>query len=209
MKRTKKNDLKIVLFLFTTNIPYDIISLVENEVKKLNQILYIESKKNQKADIRTIIKFFAIAVIVFGVVFVGSAAFNLLKKQNAGTNIPPETIPTIKIESDGEKVYISVEHDKELTAVFFRWNDEEEKEINTYGQNVTGRQEDLLQGTNTLFVRAVDILGKETTAHKDFVVEATKPVIEVSDLRNGDSIRIRVRDSKELQYITYRWDDRR
>lgn len=44
----------------------------------MNQILYIEDKKNnQKADIKAVIRFFCMAIIIFGIVFISQGSYAL------------------------------------------------------------------------------------------------------------------------------------
>ena len=44
----------------------------------MNQILYVEDKKkNKKSDIKSIVRFFAIAIIIFGMAFTSQGCYAL------------------------------------------------------------------------------------------------------------------------------------
>ena len=174
----------------------------------MNQILY-EDIQTPKTDINKILLFFAVALIVFGLILVGSGIWGLVSKPeeiplNNGTK--PQ-VETSVFEDD--QVSIKVTHDKAIDKILYNWNGEADIEI-------PGRQrssfEELIEmpiGENVLSLRVIDIAGQETRYTQSYVLSAgvdiQKPTIELSVV--DSNIKIIAQDETEISYITYRWNN--
>ena len=179
----------------------------------MNQILATENttKRNTKsskssgtADVSSIIKFFSIVLIIFGIFMVATSSFALYKGNNNKKEIT-QTQPRIELEekSSGKEVILKIMHDKELESVVYYWNDEEEEKI--VGKNRKYIEETLHipSGENTLYVRAYDIYGQESSTDKTFSVESN---IDIEIKLSGNNIKIEVNSPEEIAYLKYYWD---
>lgn len=176
----------------------------------MNQILYTGGKKKGgRANIKKVVKFFAISIIVFGLIVGGIAGFIIWKNgQGSSGNAQNNAIPKISIDRDGDYITITIEHSKNLESATYRWNEEEEIILNVSGQSYIQRRIELPVGTNTLTVTAKDVDAEEVITTRDYVVTSTIPTIDLSKPANTiNIIRIKVTDDKELAYITYKWNE--
>ena len=59
--------------------------------EKMNQILYVgDNKNNGPVAVKSVIKFFAIVIIIFGIILIGEGTYSMYKGivANSGNNIP-------------------------------------------------------------------------------------------------------------------------
>lgn len=178
----------------------------------MNQILYVEGKKkNQPADIKKVILFFSVAMIILGVILVGQGSYAMISnsKQNDNKQIAKETVPQVEVtkEENEDGIIIKISHDKAISKIIYQWNAEEQQEIS--GENRSNFSEiiDLPFGTNMLNLTVIDINGKETKYQKEYIVDGDgKPVINLT-LTSDNKIKITAQDAKSLKYIIYTWNN--
>lgn len=179
----------------------------------MNQILStsmpMDNKKKQKQknksgnsiEIGKIIKFFGIAILIFGILLVGIGVYSMTQKQDQQKNENLE--PTISIENKTEKtILLKVIHQKNIDRVEYSWNDEDETVLHGNNGKYLEKEINIPSGTNTLHVLVVDENGKETTYEKQYERESNIN-IEVS----GNKIRVTYSGDTMISYMTYRWDE--
>lgn len=178
----------------------------------MNQILQTENKKQgAPIDIKKIVIFFAIAIIIFGVVLICIGSYAMI----TGTSKPeqPEdnpqvenTVPQVDIERTEDNILINIKHTKPIASVTYRWNDETEQTIETNSNLEISKEIALPFGNNTLNLTVTDSDGKESNYVKEYVSDGDgKPVIELL-LTKENKIRIKVQDTQGLKYIRYTWN---
>lgn len=176
----------------------------------MNQILStnmpMDNKKKQRKDrkpvnISSVLKVFAISIMTFGVLMVGTGTYAIYKNQSNQEEKNLE--PTISIENKTDTtILLKVMHKKNITKVVYSWNDGEENVINGNNGKYVEKQIDIPSGTNTLHILVQDETGKEITYEKQYELESGIN-FEVS----GNKIRITYQGNKTISYMTYRWDD--
>ena len=178
----------------------------------MNQILQTENKKqNGPIDIKKIIIFFAIAIIIFGVVLIciGSYAMITGTKEPEKPQDNPQVeniVPEVDIERTEDNILINIKHTKPITKVTYNWNDEAEETIETNNSLEISKEIPLPYGNNTLNITVTDSDGKESNYVKEYVSDGDgKPVIELL-LTKENKIRIKVQDTQGLKYIRYTWN---
>lgn len=178
----------------------------------MNQILQTENKKQgAPIDIKKIVIFFAIAIIIFGVVLICIGSYAMI----TGTKEPeqPEdnpqvenTVPQVDIERTEDNILINIKHTKPIMSIKYHWNDETEQTIETNSNLEISEEIALPFGNNTLNLTVTDSDGKESNYVKEYVSDGEgKPVIELL-LTKENKIRIKVQDSQGLKYIRYTWN---
>lgn len=197
---------------FTIKKPYDIIIRRKTkEVKNLNQILSVENTKKEKKkrsrssgpiEIENILKFFSIALIIFGVFMIGSGSYSMYKGSQEGTSTSKPTISVATL-TEGQ-VTLKIEHSKKLAKVTYKWNDEEETEVDCSGKKKVEQTIQIPTGNNTLSVYAEDVNGRISTYQKSYTVEGD---ISIEFEAEGKNIKITTEGKEQIAYITYRWDD--
>jgi hypothetical protein len=182
-------------------------------VKVLNQILSVDNtkyektkknkiKNNQPIEINTILKFFAIVMIIFGVFVVGSGSYSMYKEISQGT---VNTKPIIYVEQTEEKeLTLKITHDKAISKVTYSWNNEETTEVQTNEKKEVKTKIEMPTGTNTLYVYASDINGQEIEYKKVYTIESN---INIEIEAVGNNLKVTANGVNQLSYMTYRWDE--
>lgn len=178
----------------------------------MNQILQTENKKQDGSiDIKKIVIFFAIAIIIFGIVLICLGSYAMItgtKKPEQSQNNPQieNTVPEVNIERTEDNILINIKHTKPIASVTYHWNEETEQTIETNNNMEISEEIALPYGNNTLNVTVTDSDGKESNYVKEYISDGDgKPVIELL-LTKENKIRIKVQDMQGLKYIRYTWN---
>lgn len=173
----------------------------------MNQILYVEEKKKQKADIKNVIRFFSIAIIIFGIVLISQGSYALYNNSSV-IGGQEESKPMIDTQEDDGKLFLTVTHEKGISRVVYHWN--EEADITIQGNNQTRIEEEIEMpvGENTLTIKIYDKKNKETVYQQEYQIEDLgESKIDFVIENNTSTMKIKATDTKGLSYITYRWND--
>ena len=172
----------------------------------MNQILATseatsKKKRSGPADIKTIVKVFAIVMIVFGVFMIGTGSYAMYKDNESKNS--EVTKPTItETQKDEKTVLVSVAHDKAIDRIEYKWNDGEVETVTGNGRKNIEIEVEIPGGTNTLNVRAIDINGQEISTDIEYTAE---DIINLAV--SGSKLKITAENETEISYMTYRWDD--
>lgn len=175
----------------------------------MNQILSttmpVDNKKKNKSGqsipIGSILKFFGIAILIFGVFLIGTGFYAIHKNQSYQQEQNLE--PTISIENKTDNIImLKITHKKNIARIEYGWNNEEKIVVNGNNGKYLEKEISIPSGTNTLHVLVVDEDGKEMTYEKQYEIESNIN-FEVS----GNKIRITYSGDTMVSYMTYRWDE--
>lgn len=173
--------------ILSTNMP-------NNSGKKRGQ--------NGPKDIKNIIVFFVVALIIFAIVLIGMGAYTLLKKGETTTKATEKPVITLENKTD-TTVLLKVMHNTgTISKVYYNWNDDDETTINGNDGKYVEQEIEIPSGNNTLYIRVVDGNGQEATYEKQYELESNIN-FEVS----GNKIKITYDGDTTISYMTYRWDD--
>lgn len=177
----------------------------------MNQILSVENTKKSKnkkvrnngpIEIESILKFFSIAILIFGIFMIGSGSYSMYNNSQGKQS---NAKPTIQVqENSTTEIILRVTHDKALSKVTYRWNNNQEIEIQSNGRRSVEQTIQIPTGDNILTIYAQDINGQETSYQKAYSVESD---ITIDLAVDGNNIKITANGKDELSYMTYRWDD--
>ena len=177
-----------------------------NQILSTSMPMDNKKKKEKKVNtnpvaIKSILKFFAIAMLIFGIFTIGTGAYAVFKNQSEQQEQNLE--PSISIEDkDEETILLKVVHKKNIAKLEYRWNDEESTVVNGNNGKYIEKQIKVPSGKNTLHVLVVDEDGKEIPYEKQYERES-KINFEVS----GNKIKITYEGDKKVSYMTYRWEE--
>ncbi len=153
--------------------------------------------------IKSVIRFFAIFIIIFGLALSGSGAYSYVeyknKKASSGT-------PVVSTERYGNSISIKITNEVGISSVIYNWNDS--NKISSQGKGQTSMTiTDIIipSGKNKLLLTVVDVNGNSFNYVKNFEQQAQdviKPEIILST--SGSSINILVTDDTELDYVEYK-----
>ena len=179
----------------------------------MNQILMIDNNKNKKGkkvsggpiEISSIARFFAIAILLFGLVLSGSGAYAMISESQNSAN---SVIPEVLMQRSGNTVNVNITSNKGIRTVTYNWN--ESSPTVTQGRNNTEVEITVTipSGSNQLNLSVVDSDGKLTRFVKNFVQatgDVTEPTIKLEVVNSN--IKIVVTDDTALDYIIYKFGD--
>lgn len=187
----------------------------------MNQILQVQERKNKKTskplDTKKIVLFFAICIIIFGLIMLVEGAYSIYQNKSnekvnpstgPGTASPqePEYIyPTINLtRTEDDQVIINIQSEVALSHIVYDWNNENSHTLEETGKTTIEEIIDIPVGENVLNITVIDSNGKETKKSESYVVETSKPAIGFSIV--GKNIKVNVTSKVELSYITYKWN---
>ena len=181
----------------------------------MNQILAIENRKKEKKskkqrnngpiEIKGIVRFFGIVIMIFGIVLAGQGSYALYKEID---DRKPANIPYVGIGRVNDEAILYVEHNVEISTITYSWNNGEETVIPV--GNLTAQEKiTLLNDNSTLNITITDINGKQVSYQKQFLLEGvdiTKPVINVQTADGNDKMTITATDETAILYLSYQWE---
>lgn len=173
----------------------------------MNQILYIDKNKNKNGnslEINSILKIFAIAIIILGVILIGKGVYGIVVSSNQAQGQEP-IVATKQIEG---KLQLNITHNIAIDKVIYSWNNEEEVIMQGRGQTNIVETIQMPVGTNTLNLKIIDSNKKETTYIKQYYKadrDMVEPEIEL--VVEGSKVKIVAKDETKLHYIMYRWNE--
>jgi len=183
----------------------------------MNQILQVQEnrKKSKSIDMKKIIIFFAVCILIFGAVLAGQGVYSFYlskvnEKVNPSTPEPDkqqqEYIPTIILtKTEENKLIINIENQIAISHIIYSWNNEAAITLEETGKTYIEEIIDIPVGENIFNISVIDSNGKETKKTENYIIEAPKPVIELSVV--GNNIKITVTSEEKLSYITYKWNN--
>lgn len=175
----------------------------------MNQILSTDTIKERKqrkgpAEITSVVKFFSIAIIIFGIFIIGTASYSMYKEYQDSNTI---TKPTINVSQTAEDaIVLKVLHDKALSKVTYSWKDDEVIDLNVNGRKNIEQEIEIPTGSNTLKIYAQDVNGQEINFTNTYTREG-EITLDVDKQEDGNNIIISATGKSELSYLTYRWDE--
>lgn len=173
----------------------------------MNQILYINdtTKAPKKIEVKKIIFFFAVCLVLLGVVLVINFSYAIYKKGKEEKELIA-SIPTINITQISEAlINVVARDDKEIKQLAYHWNNDQEVIITGNGTKEISQDISIISGTNTLYIRTTDIDNKQTTYENIYTLETEKPVLNLEAVEEG--VKIDISSEIGIAYLTYRWDE--
>ena len=174
----------------------------------MNQILFVQEKRTFNAqDTKKIVLFFAVSIIVFGIIFLiqgiyGRNSYN----EDKTIEQTKESKTQIKLsQTDDGSALIEVESQTAILELIYYWNSEASQTIPQNGRTIIQERITIPVGENILTVKTIDSNGEEQIAQKSFVLNVDKPIITLASVV-GNNLKILVESKVEISYVTYKWN---
>ena len=178
--------------------------IVSNEQRNnRDNYKFIGNTYSQKTDIVKVIKIFAIACMIIGIVITSKSVYALTFGRTK-----PKDIVQVSTEKMGKEVTISISTQYPIKEFKYRWNDGEETEIKGNKTVDVTKTIDIPNGNNVLNIIVIDYYGNRTEYQKTYLYESLdviKPTIRFEKI--GTKLRIIANDETALLYMTYQWND--
>lgn len=172
----------------------------------MNQILFTQNKRNSNPqDTKKIVLFFAISLIVFGVILFGQGVYKVIKKGSATTTSKSDNTTNISLQqNESGEVVINVNSQTVISELIYYWNSDASQTVSGNGNTTMQETVIMPSGQNTLTVKTIDVNGKEKIETQTFKLDVDKPEISLSVI--GNKIKISVNSKADLSYVTYKWN---
>lgn len=176
----------------------------------MNQILFVQEKRAQSnpVDTKKIVLFFAITLIVFGLVLAGEgvyAVYHEHEKEVAAQNAVVENTVIELSEKDASNVLISVQSKTGIAQLIYNWGDQTAQTEEGNGQTTMEKIVPMPAGENILTVKVIDSENNQVTKQGTFTLSIEKPEIALSVI-DSNKIKIKVTSNSDLSNITYKWN---
>ncbi len=183
-----------------------ILAVAEATSKKTKTKKTKQSKNQAPIAIETIVKFFAICMIVFGVLCISLGVYHFIQQRQLAMD--KLSVPTVATEVKNNAVIVKVTHDKGINKMLYNWNEGENFVVYGRGQSSLQKEVVLPIGHNTLNITIIDSAGKEVQYQKSFDLsdeDVVEP--EITIVQDGNAaIKITAKDETAIQYMEYYWE---
>lgn len=175
---------------------------------------YKEPKKSNRGGSDTLVRAFAIMLIIFAILLI---AIGLAGKYNNSTaeqeQEQAESAEKAEIElipnEDNSVLKIKVKHVRPIEKIIYSWDNSKEKEFKGAGESTFETEIPLPTGDKAITVKVIDTLGKETVVEKKFKtangVDITYPQIDYKV--EGSKLIIIATDDTALEKVMYNWNN--
>lgn len=174
----------------------------------MNQILFVQEKKRiNPQDTKNIVLFFAISIIVFGLIMFVQGVYGVhVYNENKEIKQTQEDKTQIQLsQTDDGNVLITVESQTAIAEIIYFWNSDASQTISQDGRTTIQERITMPVGENTLTVKTIDVNGYEQIEQGTFILNVDKPVINLSSVV-GNNLKISVESKVEISYVTYKWN---
>ena len=183
----------------------------------MNQILATENNPEKKktsnakpTDVKNVVRFFALALIIFAVLLIASGTYSFIRNKNAEKQNQNASIPTVIITQEGANAKVKIKHDRPIDKIRYSWNDGVEETLQGMGRTQVNEVLPIPIGNSTLKIRVTDNIGKEVRKEQQFTIQEVQdliaPTIELADDGEGN-IKIVAKDDIAISHILYSWND--
>lgn len=180
----------------------------------MNQILVIEDKKRKRnkklnsgpIEIRSITRFFALALMAFGLFFIGQGSYAMYRDSIVkNTN----NLPTVSISRVNDKVIVTVDSINKIENLKYSWNNAEEMVIPV---DDTFIEEEIILPVENSILKVVveEESGRNISYSKEYNIEGldiNEPIITIAEESTPGNIKITAKDETQMAYITYKVND--
>jgi|GEM_PF-1270756 hypothetical protein len=185
----------------------------------MNQILSFQTIGNSKIQLKKVIRFFSIFIILFALILVIEGSFGYYKNKNKKVII--KETPDINIQRDNGTTILNITSNIGVQKVIYSWNDGIEDSVEEGGKNNVEVKIPTTIGTNNLNIKIIDSNGntivydpvkisyeenQEENVNWEEAIknDKTKPKISIESVKG--KIVITATDDVKMSYITYSWN---
>ena len=180
----------------------------------MNEILVLENKTKKKktktmssgpADIKNILRFFAVVLIIFAIVMIGHSSY-AISRDAKGTNT--NDLANISITRVNDTLLVDVQSTYIIDKFKYSWRNSQQTSV---PEESTSFQEEIIlpSENNILTIVLEDETGRATTYTREIIldgIDIVEPTIEIEQ-GQGLSVLITATDETQIEYMTYRIDD--
>ena len=185
----------------------------------MNQILSFQTIGNSKIQLKKVIRFVSIFIILFALILVIEGSFGYYKNKNKKVVI--KETPDINIQRDNGTTILNITSNIGVQKVIYSWNDGIEDSVEEGGKNNVEVKIPTTIGTNDLNIKIIDSNGntivynpvkisyeenqEENVNWEEAIkTDKTKPKVSIESVKG--KIVITATDDVKMSYVTYSWN---
>lgn len=186
----------------------------------MNQILSFQTIGNSKIQLKKVIRFFSIFIILFALILVIEGSFGYYKNKNKKVVI--KETPDINIQRDNGTTILNITSNIGVQKVIYSWNDGIEDSVEEGGKNNVEVKIPTTIGTNDLNIKIIDS-NRNTIVYNPVKIsyeenqeenvnweeaiktDKTKPKVSIESVKG--KIVITATDDVKMSYVTYSWNE--
>ena len=188
----------------------------------MNQILSFQTIGNSKIQLKKVIRFFSIFIILFALILVIEGSFGYYKNKNKKVII--KETPDINIQRDNGTTILNITSNIGVQKVIYSWNDGIEDSVEEGGKNNVEVKIPTTIGTNNLNIKIIQIIdsngntivydpvkisyeeNQEENVNWEEAIKTdkTKPKVSIESVKG--KIVITATDDVKMSYVTYSWN---
>lgn len=159
-------------------------------------------KPKKVIDIKKVIIFYAIFIIILGICIICGSAYAKIKiNETVEANKKP--ILQVNRNDDNNTLNIEISHIRGIETIKYKWNDEAEQSLLGHGNKQIKETIPLIGGENTFTVSVTEENGQTVTYTNTYNVNI--PTIKLEPVSNG--VKIKSTSKEGVDYIKYTWDE--
>lgn len=185
----------------------------------MNQILSFQTMGNSKIQLKKVIRFFSIFIILFALILIIEGSFGFYRNKNKKVII--KETPNINIQRDNGTTILNITSNIGIQKVIYSWNDGIEDSVEEGGKNNVEVKIPTTIGTNDLNIKIIDSNGntivynpvkisyeenqEENVNWEEAIkTDKTKPKVSIESVKG--KIVITATDDVKMSYVTYSWN---
>ncbi len=189
---------------------------------KMNQILSVEMPKKKlkkniqggqtnKANTRTVVIFFSIVLLIFGIALIGISLYTMIVKNDQITATTQINTPRIDVTQNAAELEIEISCETQISSIEYNWEGQESQTIDSKGKNKMDLTLDIPSGTNIFTMKVTDVDGKYSEYSKEYVgakepnITTFAPKFDSKEKKN--IITISCEESQIIKFISYSYDE--
>ena len=182
----------------------------------MNQILSVENPKNtrkkigrdgNKASIKSVVIFFCIILIIFGISVTALGIYSLNNKDEVPSVDSATRNIRIDVIQNATELDVDVTSVNEIAKIEYTWDESEKQEISGEGKNILSLNIKIPGGTKNLKIIATDVNGEVKEYSNQFVGPKEPKNIQLAESENENKILVKCEEEQNLSYISYFYDE--
>lgn len=188
----------------------------KNKIKNTKTISKKQVAKGgtNSTDIKKIITFFAIVIIVFGIAIGAIYGFKIYKNKKQGNNHGTSSNnPSVSITQNEDNTFtIIAQSEAGIDKIIYNWDNGDVEEQEQNGSPTVEEKINIPLGATEVDIQVIDMNGNLTPTTQDISIHASgkEPEIKTSVIETdtGDKkLKIVVTAETEMDSIKYKWND--
>ena len=183
----------------------------------MNQILSVEMPKNKtkarasghnnKASTKSVVSFFCIILLIFGIALIGIGVYSILSDKSQPDNKIVTGLPRIDVTQNATELEIEISCSSTISSIEYNWENKEKEKINGNGRSNIDLTVDIPSGTNIFTINVTDTEGRTKEYSKEYV-GAKEPNITLFDpSQKENTIIVKCEEDQIIKYMSYYYDD--